>query len=160
MQVQRHGFVRVTQACPNLDLRRRCALPRLGSDMEIQKLDGRAVLIVEDEIVILMDLQMTFQAAGARVITASRLDQALELSDTDGLQAAVIDFALGTQDGGAVCRHLIALGVPFVFYSGQDRRTLSSWPDAPFISKPAPPNEVVDAVASIIGASQTRGRAH
>lgn len=118
--------------------------------MDKRQLNGCSVLIIEDEVVILMDLQAIFEDAGARVIPVSRLGDALALSDTEKLHAAVIDFGLGSDDGGAVCCHLAALGIPFVFHSGSDRQTVSPWPDAPFVSKPACPEDLLQAVASVI----------
>lgn len=118
--------------------------------METLKLAGHSILLVEDEIVILMDMQATFEAVGARVFASTNLGEALSLADTPGLSAAVIDFSLGTDDGGAVCRHLTKLSVPFVFHSGIDRRTVSSWPDVPFVGKPAQPQTIIDAVVRVL----------
>ena len=131
-------------------------LQRSGSAVESRKLDGCSVLLVEDEIVILMDLQAAFEAAGARVIAANRPDEALSLADTAVLDAAVIDFSLGEEDGGAVCHHLSALGVPFVFHSAHDHETVSPWLDAPVIRKPSHPECVLEAVAAIVGMSDQR----
>jgi DNA-binding response OmpR family regulator len=123
--------------------------------VESRKLEGHSILIVEDELMIIMDMQATFEEAGARVFATTTLTSALVLADTPGLSAAVIDFALGTDDGGAVCRHLTKLSVPFVFHSGIDRATVSCWNEAPFISKPAHPQAVIDAVLSVINNRRT-----
>lgn len=118
--------------------------------MDKRQFDGCAVLIVEDEVVILMDLQTTFEAAGARVITASRLEDALALTGALKLDAAVIDFGLGSDDSDVVCCRLTTLGIPFVFHSGRAHETAFKWPDAPFVGKPAHPEDLLQAVASVI----------
>jgi DNA-binding response OmpR family regulator len=119
--------------------------------MKDRKLDGCSLLVIEDELLILLDMQKTFEDAGAEVITAIGCDRALALADTPGLNVAVVDLSLATSNGWTLCRRLSELGVPFVFYSGGDRETVSAWPDAPFISKPAAPESLIDLVSSVFG---------
>jgi DNA-binding response OmpR family regulator len=116
-----------------------------------RKLDGCSLLVIEDELLILLDMQKTFEDAGAEVITAIGYDQALALADSPGLNVAVVDLSLATSNGWTLCQRLSELGVPFVFYSGRDQDTVSAWPDVPFICKPALPESLVDLVSSVFG---------
>jgi len=54
-------------------------------------LQGRAILIVEDEPLIAMEIVRAFESAGARVLKTSTLRQALVLVEDDVLSAAVLD---------------------------------------------------------------------
>ena len=96
--------------------------------MEKQKLAGCSILIVEPDPSIAIDLQDTFTHEGARVVTAFRLERALQLAERPTLSAAVIDCALGTEDRGALCWRLARRKVPFVFYSERMTRALGNGP--------------------------------
>ena len=124
--------------------------------MKNRKLDGCSLLVVEDELLLLLDMQKTFEDAGAKVVAAVGYDEALALADTPGLNVAVIDCSLAASNGWTLCSHLTQLGVPFVFCAGRDRDSVSAWSDAPFISKPAHPERLVDLVSSAFG----RGPGH
>ena len=95
--------------------------------------------------------EKTFEDAGAKVVTAVGYDRALALADTPRFKVAVINCSLAASNGWKLCTHLTKLGVPFVFCSGRDRDSVSAWSDAPFISKPAHPERLVDLVSSAFG---------
>ena len=118
--------------------------------MKVQKLDGCLVLIVDPQSLLLMDMQKIFEDEGARVVTANGHDEALTLADSPDLNAAVIDFSLAANNGGAICNRLTELGVPFVFCSARNLDTNSLPPNVPFVSKPVYPQSLVDAVASMV----------
>ena len=120
--------------------------------MEKQKLAGRSILIVEPDPFIAVDLQDILAHEGARVVTAFRLERALQLAKRPTLSAAVIDSALGTEDRGALCWRLAERKVPFVFHSQRMTRKLDEWADVPLVTKPADGNKVVKVVASLLGA--------
>ena len=56
--------------------------------MKDRKLDGCSLLVIKSELLILLDMQKTFEDAGAEVITA--IGYARSLADTPGLNAAVV----------------------------------------------------------------------
>lgn len=120
--------------------------------MQKQKLAGHSILIVEPDPFIAIDLQDTFAHEGARVVTAFRLERALQLAERPALSAAVIDSALGAEDREALCWRLAERKVPFVFYSERMTRGLGDWGDVPLITKPADGNKVVEVVTSLLGA--------
>jgi DNA-binding NtrC family response regulator len=119
-------------------------------EMEKQNLAGRSILLVEDEIWDALDLQDSFMEAGARVVTAYRLERAMQLAERTSLSAAVIDLSQGTERARPLCQHLAKRKVPFVFYCDRMPPELGEWLDAPKISKPSHVNTVVEAVASLL----------
>jgi CheY-like chemotaxis protein len=129
--------------------------------MEKQKLAGHLILIVEPDPFVAVDLQDTFADEGAQVVTAFRLERALQLAERPALSAAVIDSAFSTEDRGALCRRLTERKVPFVFHSEQMIRELGEWPDVPLLTNPGDGYEVVEVVARLLGgggAAQGGGR--
>jgi DNA-binding response OmpR family regulator len=66
--------------------------------LESADLAGRSILVVEDEPLIRFDLTRRLQDAGATVLAASHLNNALDLADHPALAAGVLDFDLGSAD--------------------------------------------------------------
>ena len=62
--------------------------------MQTATLQGERLLIVEDEPLIAMDLQATFEREGARVVLAHTMPEALRYADTAALSAGVSIFEL------------------------------------------------------------------
>jgi DNA-binding NarL/FixJ family response regulator len=100
-------------------------------------LAGRSILVVEDEALVRLDVMGRLQDAGATVLAASRLDNALDLAGSPHLSAGVLDFDLGNGDSTPVCWKLVDRHIPFVFYSGCAYSAFRQWPSAPVILKPA-----------------------
>lgn len=101
-------------------------------------LEGRSILVLEDEPLISMDVQQRFHDAGAQVLHAWRLEEALRLAERPDLSAAVLDFDLGGgRDSTPVCWRLAERRVPFVFHSGLKYPAFLQWPTAPVVIKPA-----------------------
>jgi CheY-like chemotaxis protein len=86
-------------------------------------LDGRAVLIAEDNFTIADDLRRAFAGLGASVIgPVPDLGQALHIARTeDQLDGAVLDINLRGLLVFPVAEILCARGVPFVFATGYDQ---------------------------------------
>ena len=86
-------------------------------------LEGRTILVLEDEPLIALDVEMALEDAGARVLgpvrTAKEATRAIDGAlEAGGLDGAVLDVHLGTHSCEAVAERLAALGVPFIFYTG------------------------------------------
>ena len=58
--------------------------------MKRPSLDGRSILIVEDEPLIVMDITQEFEATGAALTSTNTLHHALTLVEHDGLSAAIL----------------------------------------------------------------------
>jgi DNA-binding response OmpR family regulator len=100
-------------------------------------LTGRSILVVEDEPLIRFDLTMRLERAGATVLAASHLTEALDLADHPAVSAGVLDFDLGSADTAPVCWRLVDRRIPFVFHSGRVYSAFRQWPSAPIILKPS-----------------------
>lgn len=88
--------------------------------MNERSLQGRTVLIVEDEYMIAEELRLSLEDVGAHVLgPVGSIDAALELADTT-LDAAVLDMNLGGVSVLPVAERLGARGIPFVFSTGYD----------------------------------------
>ena len=72
-----------------------------GNRMQRPSLEGRSILIVEDEPLIVMDITQAFEGTGAALTTTNTLQHALILVEHDGLSGAILDHALG--DGDSSC---------------------------------------------------------
>lgn len=75
----------------------------------------RTILIVEDEPIIALDLVSGFEDAGALVLLAAKLADAIHLVEQDDLAAAVVDSG---HDANELCVLLRQRGIPFVLHSG------------------------------------------
>ena len=112
-------------------------------------LQDRAILIVEDEPMIAMDLAQAFERAGAGIAVTSSLRHALILVEDQNLSAAVLDHVLSDGDSSPLCRRLEERGLPFVVYSGLGKL------DGPCalgaqVAKPEKPAVLVSMVAELI----------
>jgi DNA-binding response OmpR family regulator len=72
--------------------------------MQRPSLDGRSILIVEDEPLIALYITQAFEATGAALTTTNALHHALILVEHDGLSGAILDHALGNGDSSLTLR--------------------------------------------------------
>ena len=115
------------------------------------RLSGRSVLVVEDEPLISLEMTAIFEGAGAKVLPARTLAEAVRLIGQDDVSAAVLDFGLGGEGVSTLCGHLRELNIPFMFYTGfGDIDAFRHWPEAPVVSKPVEGCVLIDAVASLL----------
>jgi DNA-binding response OmpR family regulator len=124
----------------------------LSADMT-RALAGARLLIVEDNYLLLMDLEEVLRDAGADKVQACRtIEEALILSEADGIGAAILDVRIGEDSIAPVARKLSARGTPFLFYTGQigNDPMMAEWPNCRTISKPAQPQMIVKAVAELL----------
>jgi DNA-binding response OmpR family regulator len=112
-------------------------------------LEGRSILIVEDEPLIVMDITQQFEATGAALTTTNTLKHALILVEHDGLSGAILDHALGGENSSLLCARLKERGIPFMIYSGYTTIE-GSCKDALHISKPAADGALVKAMEGLI----------
>ena len=112
-------------------------------------LQGRAILVVEDEPLIAMDIARAFESAGARVLNTSTLREALVLVKDEGLSAAVLDHGLSDGDSSGLCERLRELSIPFVLHSGYSA-VEGACRDAVFVAKPENPQVLVTVVKGLL----------
>jgi DNA-binding response OmpR family regulator len=112
---------------------------------------GRSILIVEDELLVALDVARSLEAAGARVLMARKLAEALSKAEDPDLSAAVLDHGLREGNTSQVCEKLKARDIPFVLYSGYSR-IHGACSKGVMVHKPAHPSVLVTTVASLLGA--------
>ena len=116
--------------------------------MQRPNLDGRSILIVEDEPLIVMDITQAFEGTGAALTTTS-LHHAMTLVEHDGLSGAILDHSLGDGSSSLLYARLKERGIPFMVYSGFD--TVGGvWEGALHVGKPAAPGQLVAVMESLI----------
>jgi DNA-binding NtrC family response regulator len=119
-----------------------------------QAVNGRSVLIVEDEAMIAMLLELVLQSADCAVVgPASSVRGALRLIECQKLDAAVLDFRLGDDDSGEIMDVLDKLGVPFLLMTGQSTADLPpKLRHLNLLAKPFEAEALVEAVEKILSA--------
>jgi len=115
---------------------------------------GRSILIVEDEPLIAIDIQRSFEAAGARVVAERTLQRALVAAEDADLSAAVIDHALGDGDSAPLCERLKQRDIPFVLHSGFSNLE-GACNDGVVVDKPARPEMLVTTVEGLLRSRPT-----
>ena len=120
----------------------------------VDPLLGRSVLIVEDEPLIALELHNALSIAGASILAATNIKDALELIGHAGICVAVVDVKLGAHDCSSVCAALTKRSIPFMFYTGySSAAALTAWPHAPAVSKPAEDRTMVETIVQLLPAS-------
>jgi len=117
--------------------------------VEAQHFIDRTILIIEDDPNIAHSLQELFADAGAHVLEAQSLARGLELADNPRLDAAVVDWRLGTGDAGEICGALVKRGVPFCFLTG-DVVIPARWDDVPLLVKPVGGDHMLAVVRRLL----------
>ena len=121
--------------------------------MSGDKLSGKRILVVEDEMMIAMLLEDTLLDLGCIVLgPASGCAQALALvNGAADIDAGILDVNLGGERSFPVADVLRERRIPFMFATGYGSAGI---PDAyaqhPVIIKPFDPVAVADALASIL----------
>ena len=114
-----------------------------------RELTGHAVLIVEDEPLVALDIVESFRKAGASVLTASKVQDGLSLASHPDLSAAIVDFGLSDGDGTALCECLKERGIPFILHSGYTHVTDACHASV-VIPKPVSPDVLVETVLRLL----------
>lgn len=113
-------------------------------------LEGRSILIVEDEPLIVLDITSALEQTGAEITSTNSLKQALTLVEHDGLAGAILDHALPDGNSTELCIRLTERSVPFLIYSGFQHIDEGPCADAPHLTKPATADTLVAAVERLI----------
>ena len=117
-------------------------------------LDGRRILVVEDEATVARFIRETLEGAGATVVgVAGDCLEARRLLDGTGIEAAVIDLHLRGSTGHSLAHLLSMRKVPFLFETGHAIEVLRVHPDAMVLQKPFSATELIDAVKGLLNGS-------
>ena len=119
------------------------------------RLRGHRILVVEDDALLALGYDEILKDAGAEVIgPAATLEEAGMLAAATGtISAALLDIRLGDDEVWPVARLLAGKGVPFAFCTGHfNPNSLSAdWPGRPVLTKPIMPNQIIAALAEMLG---------
>jgi CheY-like chemotaxis protein len=110
-------------------------------------LDQKAILIVEDNAFLAVDLAMAVEDLGGCVVgPVARVDEAMSLLDVHQLAGAVLDSQLEDRDITPVVTSLVAQGIPLVIHTGTGipSALALAHPDLPVLFKPLKPAIVLE----------------
>ena len=82
-------------------------------------LDGRKILVVEDEMLVMMHLEMALEDLGcSSIIPVASVMKALALLGEHNFDLAILDVNLGGEKSYPIADILIERGIPFAFSTG------------------------------------------
>ena len=111
--------------------------------------DPCAVLLVEDEFLIAMDLKMQIESEGYPGPAAS-VEEGMAILDAGGICAAILDMNIRGSTSFPIADRLAEEGVPFMFLSGNDaNRLLDKFSDRTVLTKPIDYRRLMDELEAI-----------
>jgi CheY-like chemotaxis protein len=100
-------------------------------------LEGRRVLLVEDESLVAMNVEDMLLDLGCEVVLAMRLDKALEVACLEPFDLAVLDVNLGDARSYPIADLLFERCTPFLFATGYGKQGLEeAYQNVPVLQKP------------------------
>lgn len=124
--------------------------------VERPSLQGRVILVVEEQPQAAHDLQTALEEAGADVLVARNGAEALLRIEQFDLSAAVLEWRPDNGEHPMVVRQLKKEGVRFLLYASRPPATLGSASRAPMFAKSTPPEEIAKALAQLIDTHDAR----
>jgi DNA-binding response OmpR family regulator len=122
--------------------------------MNHANLAGQTILVVEEQPLVALDLRAALEQAGAEVVEARHAAQALSRLGEFNFTAAVVDWRPDSEDHRVVARALKDKQVRFLFYATHPPEDVTTVRGAPIFLKPGRPEEIVKALALLVGASK------
>lgn len=116
---------------------------------------GHAILVIEDEPMILMDIIDLLESAGALVTTATRVRDGM-IAAMQPFSAAILDVRLPDGDIHPVASTLVERDVPIVFHSGNTQMgdLEAQFPDAAMLTKPVARSELLQTLIDRVHAGR------
>ena len=111
---------------------------------------GRSILVVEDDYMIAQDVQSDLESAGAAVVgPVPSVSEALQLIESQTIDAAVLDVNLGEERSFPVAEALEERAIPFLFATGYNSADIpDQWQHATIVTKPLRMHAVQRLLAS------------
>ena len=119
----------------------------MGSKAPLQ---GRAILVVEDEALVSLWVEQILLDRGCSVTLAGTVHQALGLIQSQAFDAATLDINLIDGDSLPVADALAARGVPFAFMTGYSNHKLGRYHDHLVLTKPVRETDLEFALSQIL----------
>ena len=118
--------------------------------------DGRRVLVVEDEFLVSLATTDLLESVGCEVVgPAARLAAAIQLAQSESLDAAVLEIDVAGEPIWPVAAELQQRGVPFLFLSVHVPLTIfpPRFTAAPRLHKPLVQQRLLGHLSAIWGVS-------
>ena len=112
-------------------------------------LDGRSVLVVEDEPLIGIDVCATLEAVGATTLCLTSLARALQALQMQRFDAAILDYRLPDGFSTDLCAELDKRNIPYIIHTGYGEIE-GACSEATIIEKPANPVEIVRTIEKLL----------
>jgi PAS domain S-box-containing protein len=119
-------------------------------------LQGKRILVIEDEPLVSMDIESCLAEAGSTVVgPANSVTRARQLIESERFDGALVDANLAGQPVDELARALAARDIPFVFLTGYGRDSLpAAFRDAGIIGKPYTHEQLVAATGQMLNGRQ------
>ncbi len=119
------------------------------------QLEGKRVLIVEDEMLVAMTLEDTLLDLGMTIVgTAMHLAPAIELARVCEIDVAVLDINLHGGRSYPVADIMLQRGIPFIFATGYGHAEgTGAYAGIPVLTKPYSPADLVGALIKVFKGS-------
>jgi CheY-like chemotaxis protein len=111
---------------------------------------GRRVMVVEDIFMLAMEVQMTLESVGVEVIGPfANSENALKSFQQRPPDCALLDVNLGEDNSFDLARALRMRGIPFLFFTGYDRKALpAEFADVERLEKPIDSTRLLQALGN------------
>ncbi len=117
----------------------------------------KTVLLVEDEMFVALDIQMTLEDEDWQVSGPfASTHEALEFLETNTVDCAILDVRLTDGEVFPVADRLTSSGIPFVFHSGHANpsKLEQDYPQSLVCQKPCHPNALVEKLTGFTATGQ------
>lgn len=117
-------------------------------------LEGRRILIVEDEYFQAREIALALSNAGAQVVgPTARSDEVPGLLTSNAIDVAMLDINLGEGASFEVARSMQERGIPFLFLTGYDVSVIpESLRGTPRLEKPIGQEQLVERLVELVSA--------
>jgi DNA-binding response OmpR family regulator len=116
------------------------------------KLEGKRILVIEDEPLVAMDLESSLTAAGCDVVgPAGTIEEAKSLVADGHYDAALVDVNLAGHPVDEIAAALTQKNCPFAFVTGYGREALPrGFRDAVVLGKPFGQEQLLAAIEALL----------
>jgi DNA-binding response OmpR family regulator len=115
-----------------------------------ERLKGRRVLVVEDEVLVALDYCQNLEDAGAVVLGPFQtVHEALNCLRTSRIDVAVLDYALADRNSASLQCVLESRAIPYVVVTAYPRVLVRRNDGQQVLSKPISPNTLCASVCAV-----------
>ncbi len=120
------------------------------AEADRERLKGRRVLVVEDEVLVALDYCQNLEDAGAEVVGPFHtVHEALNCVRKSRIDVAVLDYALADRTSDLLQCALESREIPFVVVTAYPRVLVRRSDNQQVLSKPISPNELCESVSAV-----------